>query len=334
MPAKKDISIKLVAERCGVSMATVSRVMNGDARVSKAMRTRVLSVMAECGYEPPVKPSSGVKKVGVLFDTLAVDYYHALLLSLYDALLDAGLQTISAILGYRGQTLPGILRTIYDSNVCGVILVACDYLSIKTMLNQRIPHVWIDCKDPPEVTGEICQVSSEQYISGMMAAQELYRKGCRQPILLGSSSISHRMRQRFEGFRAEFLKHGIELDEDRIIKTPRVREVLDESKQAIRYLISSGFPFDGVFAISDWRALGAYLSLTEMGIRVPEDVRIIGYDGVSTATQSILNITSIQQDIRQIAANARDLLVKQMNRQPIEERRIVVPTSIMNGQTI
>ena len=144
----------------------------------------------------------------------------------------------------------------------------------------------------------------------------------------------HRMRRRFEGFRDEFRKHGIELGEDRIIKTPRVREVLDESKQAIRYLISSGFAFDGVFAISDWRALGAYLSLTEMGIRVPEDVRIIGYDGVSVATRLILNITSIQQDTRLIASNACDLLIRQMNRQPIENRRIVVPTSILNGQTI
>ena len=61
MPARKDVSIKMIAERCGVSIATVSRVVNGDANVSDAMRARVLAVMAECGYQPAAAPSSGVK---------------------------------------------------------------------------------------------------------------------------------------------------------------------------------------------------------------------------------------------------------------------------------
>lgn len=89
-----------------------------------------------------------------------------------------------------------------------------------------------------------------------------------------------------------------------------------------------------IFAISDWRALGAYLALADLGIRVPEEVRIIGYDGVSVANRAVLNITSIQQDIEQIARHTCDLLLRQMDRQTIEERRIIVPTSIMNGQTL
>lgn len=334
MAARKSVSIKVVAERCGVSTATVSRVLNGDAYVSDAMRERVLAAMAECGYQPAAAPTPEIRKVGVIIDTQVNDYYRDVLIQIHDALLEAGYTMISATLGYRREALPDILRTIYDSNVCGVILVTCDYLSIKNMLNQKLPHVWIDCKDPPEKTAEICQVQTEQFIAGVLAAQELYRKGCREPILLGSSSISHRMRERFEGFRAEFRKHGIELGEDRIIKTPRVREVLDESKQVIRYLVSSGFSFDGVFAISDWRALGAYLSLTELGIRVPEDVRIIGYDGVSVAMRVLLNITAIRQDTHQIAAQACDLLLRQLNRQLIPERRILVPPSILSGQTV
>lgn len=334
MPARKDISIKKVAEYCGVSTATISRVMNGDANVSEAMRVRVLAAMEECGYQPPAAPANAIQKVGVIIDTQVNDYYREIIIRLHDTLYDMGLQMISASLGYRREELPNILRTIYDSNVCGVILVTCDYLSVKSILNQKLPHVWIDCNDPPEETAEICTVQTEQHISGVMAAQELYRKGCRAPILLGGSSISHRMRERFEGFRAEFARRGIEFGEERIIKTPRVREALDESKQAIRYLISSGYQFDGVFAISDWRSLGAYLALTELGIRVPEEVRVISYDGVSTAIRAILNITAIQQDTRRIAAEACSLLQRQMKRETIEKKRVLVPPAILAGQTI
>ena len=89
-----------------------------------------------------------------------------------------------------------------------------------------------------------------------------------------------------------------------------------------------------MFAISDWRALGAYLALSELGIKVPEEVRIVGFDGISVASRVLLNITSIQQNVEQIAQNARDLLLRQMEHQPIEQKRIVVPTSILSGQTI
>lgn len=226
------------------------------------------------------------------------------------------------------------MRTVYDCNVSGVVLIACGYLDVKDILDPRLPHVWIDCNDPPEETGEICQVQSDQRASGILAAQELYRKGNRRPILLGGRKASHRMRERFESFRAEYRKHGIELGEDWIVLTPGVREALDESKQMIRYLITTDYEFDGIFAISDWRALGSYLALAELEIQVPEEVRIIGYDGVSAANRAVLNITAIQQDVGQIAQGACSLLLGQMNRQSIEKERIIVPTSILAGQTL
>lgn len=334
MAQRKDVSIQIIAERCGVSTATVSRVLNSDSKVAEATRRKVLDALQESGYRPPVPSAGGVKKVGVVFSTESSDYYWALSIQLREALAALGIQTVSASLGRREERLPAILRTIYDCNVCGVVLIACGYLSVKDLLDPRRPHVWIDCNDPPEETGEICQVQSDQRSSGILAAQELYRKGSRRPILLGGRRASHRMRERFAYFRAEYRRHGIELEEDRIILTPGVREALEESKQAIRYLITTDYEFDGIFAISDWRALGSYLALTDLGIRVPEEVRIIGYDGVSVANRTVLNITSIQQDIEQIAHHTCDLLLRQMERRAVEKRRIIVPTSIMNGQTL
>jgi len=194
MAQRKNVSIQMIADRCGVSIATVSRVLNNDARVAEATRQKVLAALAESGYRLPVPSTAGIKKVGVVIDTQVNDYYHALVIQLHDTLSEFNLQTISASLGYRKEALPDILRTIYDSNVCGVILITCDYLSIQNILNPRLPHVWIDCTDPPEETSGICQVQSDQRVSGILAAQELYRKGSRSPILLGSDLISHRMR--------------------------------------------------------------------------------------------------------------------------------------------
>ena len=335
MAQRKDVSIQMVAKRCGVSTATVSRVINNDTRVAEATRAKVLAAMEECGYQLPSPTISGIKKVGVIIDTQVNDYYHALSICVHDAFAEKGIRTITASLGYKREALPDILRTIYDCNVCGVILITSDYHSIKDVLDPRIPHVWIDCNDPAERTKNICQVQSDQFAAGVLAAQELYRKGSVRPIIIGGSIVSHRTQERYRGFRSEYEKHGIEIGEDRmIVQTHRVRNAMEESKQMIRYLISTGYEFDGVFAISDWRALGVYLALNELGIKIPEEVRIIGYDGVSVATRTVLNITSIRQDIDQIAANACRLLMAQLENRPIERKRVIVPVSILSGQTL
>ncbi len=334
MAKKKNVSVQTVAEACGVSTATVSRVINNDNKVSGETRLNVLNKMKELGYQLPSPSGGQVEKIGVIVDTQVNEYYQSLIIHLHDALAEKGFRMITASLGYRKDVLPDILKTIYDCNVSGVILVTCDYFSLINLLDPRIPHVWIDCNDSYEDTKDIiCQVQSDQYSSGVMAAQELYRKGSTSPIILAGSSVSHRLKERFEGLRNEYLKHGIEITEDRIIKIPRIREVLDESKQTIRYLISTGYEFDGVFAISDWRALGAYLALSELGIKVPEQVHIIGFDGISTAIQTLLNITCIRQDTNGIAQGACELLLRQIQNKPIINKRIILPVSILNGQT-
>ena len=334
MAQRKEVSIQYIADQCGVSIATVSRVLNNDKRVAQKTRRRILDAMEEYHYVAPPAQAPAVRKIGVIINTEISDYYMALVLRLHDELKNAGLQMIMGSLGYDSGELPVILDTLYDSNVSGVILITCDYLSIRERLNGRIPHVWIDCNDPPEATVDVCQVQSDQYVSGVLAAQELYRKGCVRPIVLGGSVTSHRMLERIQGFRDEYGKHDISIGEEQIIRTPLIREILTESKQAVRYLLSKGFPFDGVFAISDWRALGAYLALTEAGVRVPEDVKVIGYDGVSVASRTVLNITSIQQNVTLIARYAIDLLLRLTRHGEIRERRIIVPTNILPGQTL
>ena len=334
MAQRKEISIQFIAEKCGVSIATVSRVLNNDKRVAPKTRERILSVMDEYHYIAPSAPAPSVKKIGVVIDTGMSDYYMALVQRIHKQLGEDGIQVIVGSLGHDPKKLPSVLETMYDSNLSGLILVTCPYLAARMYLNQKLPHVWIDCNDPAESTGEICHVQSDHYYSGMLAAQELFKKGCVHPILISGSLSSHRMRDRIRGLRDEYRKHGIEVTDSQLVEVPYADEILAESRQKIRYLVSIGYEFDSVFAISDWRALGVYLALTEMGIRVPEDVKLIGFDGVSVASRTILNITSVQQNIAAIARTAADLLLKQLAHETITEKRVIIPTAILSGQTL
>jgi DNA-binding LacI/PurR family transcriptional regulator len=219
--------------------------------------------------------------------------------------------------------------------VTGVILTACPCLDIRGDINPAIPHVWIDCNDSPADTPDICQIQSDQYYSGLIAARELWKRGCTKPLILTGATPSHRTLEREKGFWEEFASHGISLEKDRILRlSAGVRDALVDTRQAILYKAYQKVPFDSIFAISDWRALGAYLAINELGLRIPEDVKLIGYDGVSAVSRSALHITSVQQDIERIAQGANDLLLHMIRQEEIPQKHIIIPTDILPGQTV
>ena len=106
-----------------------------------------------------------------------------------------------------------------------------------------------------------------------------------------------------------------------------------ESRDIVQYLITKGEDFDSIFAINDWRSLGALMGVQNAGLRVPEDIRIIGFDGISIVCNMTANITSIQQNTELLALNACKLLEKYLQGETIAERRIIVPPHLVIGQT-
>ncbi len=333
MAQRKDISIQFIAEQCGVSTATVSRVLNNDRRVSDRTRAKVQEALSTFHYVSPAA-SRHNPRIGIVISSELSDYYMALVTKVRIYMKQAALQTILISLGDDASSLPACLDTLYDCGVSGVMLISCPCLSIRDKLRGDIPHVWIDCNDPGEETRDICQVQSDQYYSGTLAAREFLKKGCRRPIVLTGASVTHRAVEREQGFRDVFAEAGITVEESQIVRlSSAAQDVLAETRRALQYMVYQKTEFDCVFAISDWRALGAYLTLTELGLRVPEDVKLIGYDGVSVASRSALNITSVQQNIDRIALSACELLLKLLRGESIAQRKIVVPTDILPGQT-
>ena len=333
MAAKKKVSVRFIAAKCGVSAATVSRVINNDDSVTGATRHKVLQVLEQYNYEAPAAPAPKVSKVGVVIVSSQSDYYHAVLGGIGRWFRDRGVGTIAinteGVPGY----LPTALATLYDSNVQGVILVSCDCLSVREHLHSKIPHVWIDCNDPPDETANICRVQSDHYVSGKLAAQELLSRGCKKPILLTSVRTTQGNDDRLGGFIDEFAAGGIAVEREQIVSLPGIKGPVAESQELLCYLATKGFSFDGVFATSDECALGAYMGAVRMGLNIPDDVKIIGFGGVSDACTGVLNFTCVQQNIRLLARYACEMLMRLIAREPIPDKRVVVPTSILPGQT-
>ncbi len=326
----------MVAQYCGVSTATVSRVLNNDKNVTDETRRLVLKAIEETGYVPtaPAVYEPKVEKVGVVIVSSESDYYNAVLGSIGKYFRNMGVSVIAINTEGLPGYLPTAIETLYDCNIQGLILVSCDYLSIREHIHSKIPHVWIDCNDTLQQTDRICQVQSDHYISGRLAAQELLQKGCRNPIMMTGSPSSHRCQSRIDGFVSEFKAQGILIEQDHIIHLPGVKSHVIESKEMVRYLETKGIHFDSIFADNDGRALGAYVGVQMMGLSIPKDIHIIGFDGISDAVTSVLNISCIQQNVSLLTQSACEMLLNQIHHVPVKEKRIIIPTNVLPGQTL
>lgn len=331
---KKDVNIRYIAEKCGVSTATISRVINDETNVAKATRQKVLAALEQYGYNVPKAALPKIKKVGVIMRMNNPDYNAGLLKHITDYFFTKGIQTIASNAARDYSRIPAALAALYDAGVSGVFLISCPYLSIKDHMDTRIPHVWLDCNDSPNDADDICCTQSDHYASGQMAAMELIKHGCKRPILITGANCTHRTHDRSNGFRSEYEKIGVKLDDEQFIFVPMVKDAFTESREITRYLLTKNFSFDSIFAISDWRALGAYTGVQSMGLNVPQDIKIIGFDGISLATRSILYITCIQQNVEQLAYNACVQLDSLMNGRPVAKKQVIVPTDVLVGHTV
>ena len=334
MSQRKKISVRFIADQCGVSTATVSRVLNNDKSVADETRRTVLEAMERFRYVAPSAPVPKVSKIGVVIVSSHSDYYHAVLGNIGSYLRERDIGTVAMNTEGQAEHLPFVLETLYDANVEGLILVGCDYLSIKEHLFSKIPHLWVDCNDAPESTGNILRVDSDHLVSGSMAAQELLRKGCKKPILLTGVGIGKRESARIQGFRQEFAAQGIALSEEQIIRLPELKSLVTESQEILRYLLSKGADFDCIFAMSDACALGAYVGIRNSGLQIPDDVKLIGFEGVSDACTEVLNITSVQLNVKLITRSACEMILAGIEKKAVPEKHMVIPTSILPGHTV
>jgi len=333
MAKRKDVNVKLIAEKCGVSTATISRVLNADSKVSEATRQKVMDALKELNYKIPEKTGKTYKKIAVITRVSHQDYYVSLVHEINKYMAGLGYEVISLSQENALRTLPELLETAYSSNIAGVIIVSADYSSIKNNLMPSIPHVWIDCNDDPEDVLDVCTVESDHYISGRLAAHALFNQNCRKPIIITGNNPSRRSEERKNGFFDEFKEAGITLDSENIIEVQTGTDGFTVTRETVRYAIAKGMDFDSIFAISDWRALGAYTGVITMGKRVPEDIRIIGFDGLSLACKTV-GITSIQQNTPRLAQCSCNQLLKLIAGEDVEDKHIVIPTGILQGQTL
>lgn len=312
-----------VAALAGVSFKTVSNVVNDYPHVAPATRARVNAAIAELGYKPNRVARSmrtgRTGAIGLAVPELSLAYFaeladevitvadrHDMVVVIEQTAGDPR-RELEVLRSARRQMTDGLLFSPLAMGTEDAGLLDVDFPMV--LLGERI------------FDGPVDHVTMENVEGARAATEFLIGLGRRRIALLGAheGEIIGSAGLRLAGYRAALEAHGIEFDDSLIVASgPWHRS---NGADAARILLGRGVDFDAVFALNDELALGALRVLGEHGVRVPQEVSIIGFDDVDEGRYSLPSLTTIDPGRREIARLAVELLIERIGGDRSSSRR-------------
>jgi DNA-binding LacI/PurR family transcriptional regulator len=308
----KPISISAVAEQAGVSIATVSRVINASKPVSADTRGRVEAAVAALGYRTNPFARSLTRGESRLLLVLVPDFANPF----YSETVK-GIESVvrrhgySIVLGGAPDTRESgqpSLDALYNRLVDGVISLA-NFQDLKPLVNE-LPHLpWVSCSEFDEDSG-LPHASIDHAQAAVDAVQYLINRGHRRIALLGADESYLWARQRHAGYEAALRRAGIALEAPLV----RIARGTDYSfgMEAAGALLALEAPPSAVFAVSDTLAIGAIKAFRRAGRRVPEDIAVVGFDNIPLSQMFEPALTTIAQPMFELGAAAAQLLLDRL----------------------
>lgn len=324
------VSIKDVAKAAGVGIATVSRVLNNSGYVKKETRERVEEVIKELGYVPNEIARSMIaqktKIVAVIVPSSKHLFFGRLLNDIEQELSEDDYKIMLCNSSENLEKELKYLDMLKNNRVDVIIMVTNN--KIEDYLDKDSSIISFDRK----FIG-VPYITSDNYGGGRLAAEELLKAGSKKLMYIGddaqgvSSQVITEVTKRRLGFFDTLRDYGITNGVD--IEYPLGNYEVTEDM--IKGYLDEHSDVDGIFCVSDVVANLVVRILREKGKIVPDEVKIIGFDGLNTRMNNGLKLTSIRQDTRGISSGMRKMVAKYANKETVPN--IVVPVRLVKGDT-
>jgi LacI family transcriptional regulator len=322
---RSGATIYSVAERAGVSIASVSRVLQGSSSVSERVRQRVLAAAEELRYVPLAAARSLAVRHheahGLVLPELSGPYYSELLMGFESRAAELG-QSVVLILAEGKADLGRAVRRL-ATRVDGIALLGSAAIpdSTFTALHGSKPVVLIAGDPHPEIDS----VASENLDSARELTAHVLDHGRRRLLYVGDPTSGPDARDRYAGFVAAHRgRKGVRAAEP-------VRIPLRESDGTAfgDEILAGRIDADALVCANDELALAIMKRVRDGGVRVPEDLAVVGWDDVMTARYFEPGLTTVRQPVRELGALAADRLHERITGAPVNSAAVVIPTQLV-----
>jgi len=318
-----------VAEKAGVSLGTVSRVINKDAHVAPDTRQRVENVMSEMGYvanrQAQSLKSSKTNVIGVLVPDLGTGYIGEIMRGIDSELALSQLDLMLFTTHRTAIKEASYVANLVQGMVDGLLLVLprnpADYTG--TLARRSFPFVLIDHQG----TGEsIPAVGATNWQGAYNATEYLLKIGHKRIGFISGAMDLGAAIDRLEGYKAALRAHHMEAD-DRLIYSGTFFQ--PDGYAGASDLLESENPPTAIFASNDVMAMGAMDAVRSRGLRVPEDVSILGFDDIPQAELVRPALTTVRQPLEQMGRVATQMLLDMLKNPDKKVNRLELPTELI-----
>jgi len=339
-------TIQELAEQTGVSVATVSRALNGSPEVSEATRERILALARELDYTPSAAArtlqSSRSHVVGVILETgaghpdLMHPFFQQVLVGLKHGAGERGYDLLLFATDEPGNGFGGAhsyLRRAGHHGVDGVVVMGYDPADseMRKLVASGLPCITVDADPGEPHCGYVMSANRE---GAALAVRHLHELGHERIATITGPQQMSPGAARFDGYCDEMRRLGLELRREYVVGG----DFYDESGyRATQRLLDLAEPPTAVFAASDLMAVGALHAASELGVHVPEDLAVVGFDDIAIAGLIQPALTTVRQEMHAIgeaAAEALSQMIDDPETRPVQRiipTQLVVRSSTVNG---
>lgn len=340
----KKTTIYDVAAEAGTSSATVSRVLsNSGYPVKEEVRQRIIDAAKKLNYTPNMVGRMLKKNVsmdiGVIIPTISNPFYSQIILGIEQEARQRGYNILLCNSFRDSETERKYINSLYQKQVRGIVISSIgenhDYL--KELQENGVRIAVFD----QSVDDLKCSKVGFNYVKGgLMAVEHLINMGHRKIVFATSPLTRKSRRETMEGFKLALLKHGIPFSDEDIIESESEEETengtyeFENGRKLAEKLLGLKEKPTAVFAVNDMTAIGIIQGLSGHGIRIPEDISVIGFDNIEVSSMINPPLTTVNQPSFETGRLACKLLLDSMNDNGYEDVSIVLEPSLIVRESV
>jgi DNA-binding LacI/PurR family transcriptional regulator len=330
---KPAATIYDVAEKAGVSIATVSRVVNDPRKVNEATRSTVLKAIEQLGFVPKAearaRAMNGTRRISIITPFLTAPAYVQRLRGVATALAKQNYELIIHTVDSLDQ-LNSYLGTLpLTHRFDGLILLSLkiDAKLAGRLAKQGVETVLIEYAQP-----NLNSIEIDDLAGGRLVADYVLKKGHRRCAFVGDTGIPdyivYPASQRLLGFRQVLANAGVSLSEGNIYLGPYDME---NTRQQVKAMLSRAEPPTAIFAATDLQAMGVLKAARDLNLKVPQDIAVVGFDDLDMA--DYIGLTTVCQHLEESGRIAVELLLSRLADPSRPAQHIHLPLALIERET-
>ncbi|WP_299105519.1 LacI family DNA-binding transcriptional regulator [uncultured Winogradskyella sp.] len=312
---KKKTTIYDIAKKLNLTAATVSRALNNNPKISIKTRELIQETAVEMNYEQNTLAralKSGKSfNVGVIVPRMDSNFFASVIRGIEEELYPKGYHVIVCQTHDQEILETGNIISLLNAQVDGILMSISNSKTKNNVFNKlsqkRVPLIFFDRKkDLPGVSS----ITIDDFNGSYQATKHLIEQGCKRIAHLSNDRSLEIFKNRYLGYKQAILDFGLEFDEDLVIET---FSKVDEGRRVTKLLLNMKTPPDAIFSSSDFTALGAIQEIKEQGLKIPEDISVVGFSNEPFTKFMELSITSVDQSPREMGKKSAKVFLDEVD---------------------